>query len=356
MSLTDVDLSAACSPRAFELHRAACEWQIDRPILVRGEDDILSREQITVPPYAHQVKNLLTFCRLAPVALLADDVGLGKTISAGLILAELVVRKKVRKALVICPRVLVTQWERELTDKFRLPVVTATGKQIREAVGVNRGVIVTTYETVRDHLDAISDAGIQMLILDEAHRLRRLHGSDDPPLLATRIRQVLEQRRFKFVLLLMATPIQNRIWDLYSLIDCLTVAKGHRHPLGVPDQFAKKYIKGSRQKALEVYPHRLREFRGHVRRYIARTRRSEAGLLFPKREVRLHLVKASRAELALGRMLGRHFDKLDRLSQINLAQALMSSPHALKAQLTNMVGKAPHLGECLKGACPALHA
>lgn len=348
MSFTDVDLSAAGSPRAFALHRAACEWQIDRPILIRGEEDILSREQIAVTPYAHQVKNLLTFCRLAPVALLADDVGLGKTISAGLILAELVLRKKVRKALVICPRILVAQWERELTDKFRLPVVTATGKQIREVVGVDRGVIVTTYETMRDHLDAIGNVGIQMLILDEAHRLRRLHGSDDPPLLATRIRLALEQRQFKFVLLLTATPIQNRLWDLYSLIDCLTVAKGHRHPLGTTDEFARKYIKGPRQKALEVHPNRLREFRGHMRRYIARTRRDEAGLLFPQREVKLHPVKASRHELALGRMLGRHLEELDNLSQISLAQALMSSPHALRAQLANMVSRAPHLGECLK--------
>lgn len=348
ISFTDSELSAARSSRAFTLHHAACEWRIDRPILIRGKDDILSREQITVTPYAHQVKNLLTFCRLAPVALLADDVGLGKTISAGLILTELIVRKKVRKALVLCPRILVAQWERELTDKFGLTVVTATGKEVREVVGADRGVIVTTYETARDHLDVISNAGIQMLILDEAHRLRRLHGSKAPPLLAARLRLALEQRRFKFVLLLTATPIQNRIWDIYSLIDCLTAAKGHRHPLGAPDQFAKKYIKGPRQKALEVHAHRLPEFRGHLRRYIARTRRSEAGLLFPRREVKLHLVEASVAERALGRMLGRHLGGLDALSQISLAQALMSSPHALRAQLANMVGRAPHLGACLK--------
>jgi superfamily II DNA or RNA helicase len=348
MFLTDINLPAAPSPRAFAIHRAACEWQIDRPILIRGEDDILSREQIKVIPYAHQRKNLLTFCRLAPVALIADDVGLGKTISAGLILAELMVRKKVRRALVICPLILVPQWKRELTDKFELPVVTAMGKELlRAAIRPDRGVIVTTYETARDHLNAISTAGIQMLILDEAHRLRRLHGSDDPPLLATRIRQALDQRRFKFVLFLTATPIQNRLWDLYSLIDCLTVAKGHRHPLGTSRQFAKNYINGPSQKALEVHPHKLPEFRGHVRRYIARTRRSEAGLLFPTREVKLHPVDASTQERALADMLGSHFDKLNPLSQINLAQALMSSPRALKAQLGNMVLKDPSLRQCL---------
>jgi len=51
MFFTDADLSAARSPRAFALHRAACGWQIDHPILIRGEDDILSREQIKVTPY-----------------------------------------------------------------------------------------------------------------------------------------------------------------------------------------------------------------------------------------------------------------------------------------------------------------
>ncbi len=340
------NLSPARSARAFAIHRAACEWQLDRPILVRDGNDILSRDQVKVTPYEHQVKNLITFCRLAPVALLADDVGLGKTISAGLILAELIVRKKVRKALVVCPRILVAQWERELVDKFQLPVATATGKEIRSAIRLERAVIVTTYETVRDHLEVISGADIQMLILDEAHRLRRLHGSQNPPKLATQIRQVLAQRRFKFVLLLTATPIQNKLWDLYSLIDCLTVAKGHNHPLGTPAQFAKKYIKGPAQKALQVHPQRLNEFRAHLRRYIARTRRADTNLPFPARKVKLHLVPASADEQALAELLGRHIRRLNRLSQIHLGQALMSSPQALKAELANMLERDSSLTEC----------
>lgn len=346
--LTETILDPARSEQAFALHRAACDWQLDRPIVICGEDDILSYGKIDVTPYAHQVKNLLTFCRLAPVALLADDVGLGKTISAGLILTELVHRRKVRKALVVCPGILLAQWERELTEKFRLQVKVAVGKELREALRADTGVIVTTYETARDHLDAVSYAGVQMLILDEAHRLRRLHGPGKPPLVASRIREGLAQRWFKFVLLLTATPIQNRVWDLYSLVDILTVAKGHKHPLGESKQFAKRYLKN--QNALEIRHAQRADFRAHIRRYIARTRRADAKLPFPRREVKLHRVPASKNEQKLLRLLGRHLDRLEALQQVSLAKALMSSPEALVAELGNAVHKAPYLGECLIAA------
>ncbi len=64
-----------------------------------------------------------------------------------------------------------------------------------------------------------------MLILDEAHKLRNLYGVDSPPQVATRFKKALEERMFKYVLMLTATPIQNRLWDLYSLVDLLTVAR-----------------------------------------------------------------------------------------------------------------------------------
>lgn len=342
----ETELEPARTGEAFELHRAACELQLDRPIAIR-EEEILSREQIDVTAFEHQIKNLLTFCRLAPVMLLADDVGLGKTISAGLILVELVLRKKVTKALVVCPSILVAQWEQELTSKFRQPVATATGgKELREAMKIERGVIVTTYETILRNMSALDNAHVQLLILDEAHRLRRLHGPGKAPQVATAIRRALERRQFKFVLMLTATPIQNRLWDLYSLIDLLTVAKGHRHPLGVSKAFSQRYIKGS--KALEIQPHRLHEFRAHVRRYIARTRRADAKLPFPVREVILCSAPPSDVEQALVKTLGSHLGGLKPLLQMSLAQALMSSPDALIAQLETMVLKAPQIEGCLK--------
>ena len=82
------ELLPATSALHWDLHVAAHEWDLAEPIVMESAEDFRStaswRER--VQPYAHQVQNLITFCRRLPVTLLADDVGLGKTISAGLIL------------------------------------------------------------------------------------------------------------------------------------------------------------------------------------------------------------------------------------------------------------------------------
>lgn len=61
--------------------------------------------------------------------------------------------------------------------------------------------------------------------------------------------QALEQRRFPFVLMLTATPIHNRLWDLYSLVDLLTVARGHQNPFGSEGMSARKFIADKRDQA-----------------------------------------------------------------------------------------------------------
>src|SRR5438874_13093187 len=112
-----------------------------------------------------------------------------------------------------------------------------------------------------------------MLVLDEAHKLRNLYGVDPPPQVALRFKEALEQRFFRYVLMLTATPIQNRLWDLYSLIDCLSVAKGEaRNPLGSPDEFQARYVRpGSDGRRMRLESQE--EFRGHLRNYLVRMRR-----------------------------------------------------------------------------------
>ena len=84
-------LRKAPDPSAYKLYRAAQEWDLVDPILIRDRQDLKSepRWHDHIEPYYHQISNLVTFCRRLPVTLLADDVGLGKTISAGLIASEL---------------------------------------------------------------------------------------------------------------------------------------------------------------------------------------------------------------------------------------------------------------------------
>jgi hypothetical protein len=79
-------MSRGRTPEEYRVYRAGLEWDLTDPIVIESADDFKStqrwRERLT--PYLHQVSNLITFCRRLPVTLLADDVGLGKTISAGL--------------------------------------------------------------------------------------------------------------------------------------------------------------------------------------------------------------------------------------------------------------------------------
>jgi superfamily II DNA or RNA helicase len=329
----------------YSIYRAALEWDLTDPIVIENADDFKStpRWRERLDPYHHQVTNLITFCRRLPVTLLADDVGLGKTISAGLIMSELATRGRLSKTLVVCPKLLGPQWREELESKFQIPATIATGRELIAADPDNAGAIITTYNSARLYLEDIPEDRFEMLILDEAHKLRNLYGVQKPPQVAKRFRKALEDRRFRFVLMLTATPIQNRLWDLYSLVDLLTVARGHNNPFGSEGMFARRFIADEKDKARQLKPEAREEFRSIVYGYMSRVRRGDAKLLFPDRVVQMHRVNPTRAELQLISVIAKPIQKMNRLAQIGILQDLVSSPEALSKRLNNMVrnGTAP---------------
>jgi len=334
-------LSRKRAPDEYRLYRAGLEWDLTDPIVIERAEDFKStyrwRDRLT--PYLHQVSNLITFCRRLPVTLLADDVGLGKTISAGLIISELVARSRLSRILIVCPKILAQQWKEELESKFDIPALIAFGKDLIEAEPDGMGAVITTYNSARLHLEKIPEDRFQMLVLDEAHKLRNLYGVQKTPEVAKRFRKALEDRRFPFVLMLTATPIQNRLWDLYSLVDLLTVARGHDNPFGTPGMFARRFIADNREQARELKLEARDEFRSIVYGYMSRVRRGDAQLYFPERKVLRHEVQPTAAELQLIETIAKPIQKLNKLTQISILQALTSSPEALSAQLTNMARK-----------------
>ena len=338
-------LKLAPSAEAYALHKAALEWDLLDPIVLEGEADFKSKPKWVdlVTPYKHQVQNLITFCRRLPVTLLADDVGLGKTISAGLILSELIYRSRVSKVLIVCPKLLMPQWQEELKTKFGIDSELEVGSKLVTAANklqkAEKGALITTYHSVRRYMDQLEAAGFHMLILDEAHKLRNLYGGNSSPEWATRIRQSLAARTFKYVLTLTATPIQNRLWDLYSLIDLLSVARGHPNPFGSEDSFARNYIADSHTSARQLKTHRKTEFRSIVYNYMSRVRRGDAQLTFPERIVRSHKVLPTESELKLFKLIAAPIQQLNGLAQVSIAKALVSSPQALASQLNNMAAK-----------------
>ena len=330
----------------YRLYRAALEWDLQDPIVIETQDDLKSKYRWDgqIEPYHHQVTNLITFCRRLPVTLLADDVGLGKTISAGLVISELISRSRLSKVLIVCPKLLCQQWREELHSKFKLESEIAIGNRLSRADPKGTGAVITTYQSARMYLESIPQDRFQMLVLDEAHKLRNLYGVENPPQVAKCFRKALEERRFRFVLMLTATPIQNRLWDLYSLIDLLTVARGHKNPFGSEGAFARKFIADKREEARRLKPETTDEFRSIVYGYMSRVRRGDARLYFPTRVVHMRKVDPTAAELQLIETIAGPIQKLNRLVQISILQALTSSPEALMAQLINMArkGTVPH--------------
>src|SRR5215813_5787781 len=135
------------TPEEYRVYRAGLEWDLTDPIVIETREDLKSehRWRDRLEPYHHQVNNLITFCRRLPVTLLADDVGLGKTISAGLVISELVARSRLSRILIVCPKILAQQWKEELESKFDIPAIIAFGKNLIEAEPDGIGAVITTY-------------------------------------------------------------------------------------------------------------------------------------------------------------------------------------------------------------------
>lgn len=334
-------LSHSSTPEEYRVYEAGLEWDLGEPIVIQNADDLKSKKfwRDRVTPYHHQVTNLITFCRRLPVTLLADDVGLGKTISAGLIMSELISRGRLSQILIVCPKLLTTQWKEELESKFDIPAEIAIGRELLEVNHGDVGAVITTYNSARMYLDSIPKDRFQMLVLDEAHKLRNLYGVENTPQVAKTFRKALEDRRFRFVLMLTATPIQNRLWDRYSLVDLLTVARGHENPFGSEGLFARRFIADRRDQARHLNPATREEFRNIVYGYMSRVRRGDAKLYFPDRVIHMQQVDPTGAELQLIKAIAGPIQKLNRLAQISILQALTSSPEALAAQLANMARK-----------------
>lgn len=334
-------LTRSDTPEEYRVYEAGLEWDLVEPIVIQNADDLKSKKfwRDRVTPYHHQVTNLITFCRRLPVTLLADDVGLGKTISAGLIMSELISRGRLSKVLIVCPKLLGPQWKEELETKFDISAEIAIGRELLAADPAEERAVITTYHSARMYLEVIPKDRFQMLVLDEAHKLRNLHGVEKTPQVAKTFHKALEDRRFRFVLMLTATPIQNRLWDLYSLVDLLTIARGHENPFGSEGMFARRFIADRRDQARHLNPVARDEFRRIVYGYMSRVRRGDAKLYFPDRVVQMHRVNPTAAELELIKAIAAPIQRLNRLAQISILQALTSSPEALAAQLANMARK-----------------
>ena len=168
----------------------------------------------------HQVDAAL-FALHSPLSkgvLLADEVGLGKTIEAGLVMCQFWAERK-RRILVVCPASLRKQWQCELEDKFGLPCCIVDAKSTRELRRTGFGnpfdrsiISISSYSYAAKAQNNLRSVQWDLVIMDEAHKLRNAYRESNK--VGQALKWALEGRR---KLLLTATPLQNTLTELYGL-------------------------------------------------------------------------------------------------------------------------------------------
>jgi len=179
--------------------------------------------QVELTP--HQVEAALFAFRspLSQGVILADEVGLGKTIEAGLVIAQKWAERR-RKILIIVPANLRKQWSQELTDKFFLSSIILEARTYKEerAKGSRHPfdrtdkIVICSYHYARSMEYDIKDVAWDLVVLDEAHKLRNVYRSDNK--IGKAIRDAIQDRP---KILLTATPLQNSLLELYGLVSLI---------------------------------------------------------------------------------------------------------------------------------------
>jgi superfamily II DNA or RNA helicase len=279
-------------------------------------------------------------------ALLADEVGLGKTIEAAIVLKEYLLRGRVESALVLVPPSLVGQWREELAAKFTIEARTTEDAEFR--VDPDRfwsapGVAIASIATARStrHRDTVTERSWDLVIIDEAHVLKNAR---------TEAYALVSRLTSRFLLLLTATPVENRLEELYNLVSL--IRPGH---LGGRREFLGRYDERS-GRASEAARRDVRTLLGEI---MIRNTRALSGVRLPPRFARTLLVAPDVAEGELYRHLVSALRALGaggrtRLLLSVLLQEAGSSPDAVRATLEKIRASDDRPSEVLERLAPAI--
>lgn len=260
---------------------AGAQWWVSNQ-----SDDLLCLPSCRVRRLEYQVRTALR--ALGPLqgrALLSDEVGLGKTIEAGLIAKELCTRGMVRRLLVLTLPSLVDQWEEELADKFDLVVTTTNHAAFASdpaRVWAEAPMIVASLHTFKQaaQLAEAAKIGWDLVIVDEAHYLRRRE---------SQAWQAVNALKRQYMLMLTATPVQNSLEELYNLVTLLKPGQ-----LPSPKEFRARFL-DPKQPRQPREPEELRRLLGQV---MIRNTRANSGLELPPRRAETVLFTPEATELA----------------------------------------------------------
>lgn len=272
----------AADNEAFFLHQRALNFSISP-----GFDSLLSMGMVrNIEPYDYQIRTVKHVLQhMKGRALLADEVGLGKTIEAGLIMMEYIMRNLVKKVLILTPSSLMEQWQEEMQSKFNLDFITDDNPKFTEH---NNGwlhfdrIISSIDKAKREaNRSLVCEAEYDLVIVDEAHRCKNHK---------TLGWQMVNMLKKRYILLLTATPVENSMEELFNLITLLSPGQ-----LDTAQNFRRRFIaRGDKLK-----PRNVDSLKSLLKDVMIRNRRSDTNSITVRRYAQTVEILPSPAEISL---------------------------------------------------------
>lgn len=293
----------------------------------------------TVDLNPHQIEAALFALRnpLQQGVLLADEVGLGKTIEAALVLCQHWAERR-RRLVIVCPAALRKQWAQELAEKFALPstvldaaAIKQSGLSPRTCLSNTAGkkVVIMSYHFAAKLADDLVTVPWDLVVIDEAHKLRNAYRSSNR--MGQALKLAFNGRR---KVLLTATPLQNSLMELYGLSTLLD-----EHLFGDEKAFRKQFIHG--ESDTDELKQRLsgfakRTLRRQVLEYVRYTKRQAVTQPFKPTDAEQNLYE--RISAFLQREISFALPKRQRhLTGLILRKLLASSPYAITGTLQTIL-------------------
>jgi len=244
----------------------------------------IANARVDLNPYQIDAALFSLRSPLSKGAILADEVGLGKTIEAGIVISQRWAERR-RKVLVIVPAMLRKQWEQELGDKFYLPAIildTKVFNRLRkdgcaQPFAQADRVVICSFHFASAKQAEIGRVPWDLVVIDEAHRMRNVYRSrskTDPLARKSMAHKIADAIGQAPKLLLTATPLQNSLMELYGLVSVID-----EHVFGDSTTFREQFVRASDEEARNIglktrlQPVCIRTLRKQVTEYVPFTNR-----------------------------------------------------------------------------------
>ncbi len=291
--------------------------------------DLISIDKIKVRLYPHQIDTAYKVINfLQNKALLADEVGLGKTIEAGIVLKELILRGVAENILILTPASLTLQWQAELQYKF-----DEQFKIVKEIEDWNNPKLISSLDLAKrpEHKIYSLKRNWDLVIVDEAHKLKNPE---------TQNYKLVDSLSKKNILFLTATPLENSLLELYNITNLIRPGL-----FGTMEKFKDNFIEKDERTLKNV-----NELKKYLETVMIRNKRSDTIINLPDRKTENIFIDQTDKEHELYAdvtqyVINGYLNNYESFKLINLQRAVTSSSYAIKKSLWNYIDKSNDINE-----------